>query len=149
MPKKPEKWGIKFWILADASSKFIYCFDIYCSKNLEAEVRVEAPFRQGGAAYGVVINLLQGLEDKGHCVIMDNFFTSIPLFMELASKGIYAIGTIRGNRIGIPSHLKDKRAWRRCEQGHLEWAMHGSRGLSCIMWKEKYPVCSFRRMHCL
>jgi hypothetical protein len=36
MPKKPEKWGIKFWVLADFASKFIYCFDIYCGKNLQA-----------------------------------------------------------------------------------------------------------------
>jgi hypothetical protein len=84
IPKKPEKWGIKFWVLADASSKFIYCFDIYCGKNLEAEVRVEAPCGQGGAAYGVVMKLLQGLEEKGHCVVMDNFFTSVPLFRYLA-----------------------------------------------------------------
>jgi hypothetical protein len=140
MPKKPEKWGIKFWVLADSSSKFIYCFDIYCGKNLEAEVRVEAPSGQGGAAYGVVMNLLRGLEDKGHCVVMDNFFTSVPLFRDLASKGIYTTGTIRSNRIGIPSHLKNTRTWRRCEQGHLEWAMHDSRGMSCVMWKDKCPV---------
>jgi hypothetical protein len=140
MPKKPEKWGIKFWVLADSSSKFIYCFDIYCGKNLEAEMRVEAPSGQGGAAYGVVMNLLRGLEDKGHCVVMDNFFTSIPLFRDLASKGIYATGTIRSNRIGIPSHLKNTRTWRRCEQGHLEWAMHDSGGMSCVMWKDKCPV---------
>jgi hypothetical protein len=33
MPKKPEKWGIKFWVLTDSVSKFIYCFDIYCGKK--------------------------------------------------------------------------------------------------------------------
>jgi hypothetical protein len=140
MPKKPEKWKIKFWVLADSSTKFIYWFDIYCGKNLEAEVRVEAPSRQGGSAYGVIMHLVQGLEGKGHCVVMDNFFTSIPLFRDLASKGIYATGTIRSNRIGIPSHLKNTRMWRRCEQGHLEWAMHASRELSCVMWKDKCPV---------
>ena len=118
--KKPEKWGIKFWVLTDASSKFIYCFDIYCGKNLELEVRIEAPSGQGGAAYSIVMNLLQGLEDKGHCVVIDNFFTSIPLFRELASKGIYATGRVRANRIGRPLHLKNIRTWRRCEQGHLE-----------------------------
>ena len=90
MPKIPEKWGIKFWVLANSASKFIYCFDTYCGKNLEVEVRVEAPFGQGGIAYGVVINLLHGLEEKGHSVVMDNFFSSVPLFHDLASKGIYA-----------------------------------------------------------
>jgi hypothetical protein len=40
MPKKLEKWGIKVWVLADSASKFIYCFEVYCGKNLEAKVRV-------------------------------------------------------------------------------------------------------------
>jgi hypothetical protein len=133
MPKKPEKWGIKFWVLVDSSTKFIYCFDIYCGKNLKAEVRVEAPSRQGDSSYGIIMHLVQGLEGKGHCVVMDNFFTSVILFRDLASKGIYATGTIRLNRIGIPLHLKNTRMWRRCEQGHLDWAMHASRGLSCVM----------------
>ena len=149
MPKKPEKWRIKFWVLINSSSKFIYYFDIYCGKNLEAEVRIEAPYGQGSAVYCIVMNFLQGLEENNHCVVMDNFFASIPLFRDLASKGIYATCTVRTNQIGILLHLKNTRTWKRCEQGHLEWAMHGSRGLSCIMWKEKYPVCSFRRMHCL
>jgi hypothetical protein len=120
MPKKPEKWGIKFWVLADSASKFIFYLDIYCGKNLEAEVRVPGPSTQGGAVYGVVLKLLQGLEEKRHCVVMDNFFSSIPLFWDLASKVIYATCIVRSNRIGIHSHLWNTRTWKRCEQGHLE-----------------------------
>jgi hypothetical protein len=120
-------------------SSFI-CFDIYCGKNLEAEVRVLGPSVQAGASYAVVMNLLHGLENKGHCVIMDNFFCSIPLFKDLEAKGIYATGTVRSNRIGLPLHLKNTRAWRRCEEGHIEWAMHESRAISCIMWKDKCSV---------
>jgi hypothetical protein len=124
MPKKSEKWGIKFWVLADSTSKFIYFFEVYCGKNLEVEVRFEVPRGEGGAAYGVVMRLVQGLKDKGHCVVMDNFFCSMSLFKDLASKGIYATGTVCSNCIGIPS----------------QWAMHDSRGLSCIMWKDKCPI---------
>jgi hypothetical protein len=115
MLKKPEKWGIKFWVLADSTSKFIYCFEVYCGKNLEAEVRFEVPRGKGGAAYGVVMRLVQGLEGKGHCVVMDNFFCLVPLFRDLALKGKYATGTVRSNRIGIPSHLKNTKSWKRCE----------------------------------
>jgi hypothetical protein len=111
MPKKLEKWGIKFWVLADSASKFIYCFDIYCGKNLEVKVRVEAPSGQGGATYGIVMNLLHGLHDKGPCVVMDNFFSFVRFFRDLASKGIYATCIIRSNCIGIFSHLKNTRTW--------------------------------------
>jgi hypothetical protein len=140
MPKKPKKWGIKFWVLANSVSKFIYCFDIYCGKNLEAEVRIPRPSVQAGAAYGMVMNLLHGLEEKGHCVVMDNYFCSILLFRDLEAKGIYATSTVRSNRIGLPSHLKNTRAWRRYEEGHIEWAMHESIRISCVMWKEKCHV---------
>jgi hypothetical protein len=140
MPKKPEKWGIKFWVLTNSVSKFIFCFEIYCGKNLEAEVRMEGPQQEASSAYGVVMKLLRGLEEKGHCVVLDNFFGSIPLFEDLLKKGIYATGTVRSNRIGLPSHLKNTKTWRRCDQGHVEWAMHDSRLLSCVMWKDKCSV---------
>jgi hypothetical protein len=90
MPKKPEKWGIKFWVLANSVSKFIYCFEIYCGKNLEAEIQMSVPCGEASAAYGVVMKLLSGLEGKGHCVVIDNYFCSIPLFEDLVRKGIYA-----------------------------------------------------------
>jgi hypothetical protein len=54
MPKKHEKWGIKFWVLADSVSKFIFTFEIYCRKNMEADVTVAVPRREASAAYGVV-----------------------------------------------------------------------------------------------
>jgi hypothetical protein len=138
--QETREMGIKFWVLADSVSKFIYCFEIYCGKNLEAGIRIQGPRGEASAAYGVVMTLLTGLEEKGHCVVMDNYFCSIPLFEDLAKKGIYATGTVRSNRIGLPSHLKNTRAWKRCDQGHIEWAMHDSRLMSCIMWKDKCPV---------
>jgi hypothetical protein len=133
MPKKLEKWRIKFWVLANIVSKFIFAFEIYCRKNMEAYVIVEVPSGEAGTAYGVVMKLLRGLEEKWHCVVMDNYFCSIPLFEELVRKGIYAIGTIRSNRIGLPQHLKNSKLWKWCEQGHIEWAMHESRSISYMI----------------
>jgi hypothetical protein len=115
MSKKPKKWGIKFWVLADSVSKFIFTFKIYCGKNMEADVTIGVPRGEAGAAYGVVMKLLLGLEEKGHCVVMDNYFCSIPLFEELVGKGIYTIGAVRSNRIGLPQHLKNTKLWKQCE----------------------------------
>ena len=66
MLKKHEKWGIKFWVLADPVSKFIFIFEIYCGKNMEANVTIEVPCGEVDAAYGVVMKLLLDLEEKGH-----------------------------------------------------------------------------------
>ena len=30
MPKKPQKWRIKIWCIADAVFKYMHDFDIYC-----------------------------------------------------------------------------------------------------------------------
>ena len=135
--QEPEKWGIKFWMLADSVSKFIYYFDIYYEKNLEAEIRMEGPRGKDGATYGVVMKLLKGLGGKGHCVVMDNYFCSIPLSEDLVRRGIYATDTVRSNHIGLPLNLKNTKAWKKSEQGHIEWAMHDNRTLSCVMWKDK------------
>ena len=87
MLKKPEKWGIKVWCLADSCSKFVYNFDIYCGKNLDAKVRIVVPQGEASLAHAIVMNLLQGLEEKEHCIIIDNHFSSIGLFKDLALKG--------------------------------------------------------------
>lgn len=33
MPKKPKKWSIKVWCLADSRSKYVFTFDIYCGAH--------------------------------------------------------------------------------------------------------------------
>jgi hypothetical protein len=71
---------------------------------------------------------------------MDNYFSSIGLFKDLALQWTYATGTIRSNRVGLPSNLKNLKLWKRSEHGHLEWAMHENRGISYVMWKDKCLV---------
>jgi hypothetical protein len=71
------------------------------------------------ATHGVVMKLLHGLEEKGHCIVVDNYFCSIPLFKDLVSKRMYATGTIRSYCIRLPTHLKNTKAWKKCDQGHI------------------------------
>ena len=91
-------------------------------------------------AHGVVTKLCMDLEYLGHCIAMDNYFSSISLFVELASKGIYATGIVKANRVGLSFHLKNTRAFKWVEQGYMDWAMHEDRVISCVMWKDKCPV---------
>jgi hypothetical protein len=91
-------------------------------------------------AHKVVVELSRDIEGKGHVIAMDNFFTSIGLFKELAEKAIYATGTLRSNCIGIPSALKNTKAFSRVPQGTLDWRMHESRSMSSVLWKNKKLV---------
>jgi hypothetical protein len=141
MPNKPKKWGVKVWCLANSKSKYVYNFEIYCGKNaIGLEGQAPAHVGEGNMARNVVLGLMEGLEGKGHVLVTDNYFSSIGLFTELANHDIYATRTMRSNRVGLPSDLRNLRTWDRSVQGTLEWKMHASRGLACIMWKDKRPV---------
>ena len=107
MPKKPQKWIIKVWCLADAKSKFVYNFKIYCGRNGvnegERDIGGQLPRRrEPKQAHEVVMKLIEGNEGKGQCIMIDNFFSSIGLLEELGKIGTYAMGTIRANRVGLP-----------------------------------------------
>jgi hypothetical protein len=129
------------WCLADSKSKFVYNFEIYCGKNPNGP-EGQAPTRvgEGNMARNVVLGLMEGLEGKGHVLVTDNYFSSIGLFTELANRDIYATGTMRSNRVGLPSEFKNLHMWDRSIQGTLEWKMHASKGVASVMWKDKRPV---------
>jgi hypothetical protein len=78
------------------------------------------PQGEASLAHPIVIKLLQGLENKGHCIVMDNYFSSTSPFKDLALKGTYATGTIRSNRVGLSTWLRTLKLWKRSEHVHLE-----------------------------
>jgi hypothetical protein len=140
MPKKPIKWGFKVWILADATSHIIFDFEVYCGRST---VTLEGGMSQGveqNLAHRVVTNLTSGLDNKGHVITMDNFFTSVGLFRGLERRGIYATRTMRSNRIGLHLDMRNIREFRRRGQGDLDWFMHNSRRMGSVLWKDRMPV---------
>jgi hypothetical protein len=141
LPNKPCQWGIKVLYLADSTTKYVYNFEIYCGRNDEA-IGGGAPMvhGEGGLAKEVVLRLVSGLEGKGHVVVTDNYFSSVPLFSELANQEIYATGTMRSNRLGMSTELKNLREWNRTPQGTMGWRMHSDHGISCVVWKDKRPI---------
>ena len=103
MPKKPTKWEIKVWCLTDSVFIYVWMFKVYCGANKEvSEIKGS---KKGEAMQGanVVHRLLVGLENRGHMVVLDNFFSSISLFVDLLGKGTYTTSTVRANRIGLPT----------------------------------------------
>ena len=45
---------------------------------------------------------MEGLDNKGRIVAMDNFFTRIEMFQTIYYKGIHSMGIVRTNRVGLP-----------------------------------------------
>jgi hypothetical protein len=97
MPNKPDKFGIKFWILAEVDSK--YCLNVkpYLGKD---ETRVDS------LGTHVVMTLMEPYFCRGYNVTTDNFFTSRDLALKLLDKRTSLIGTMRLNRKEIPASDK-------------------------------------------
>ena len=120
MPKKLIEWGLKVWCAAHATSKFIYDFDIYCGKNIQSLDGQESSCTVANLGYKVVMELTRGLENKGHVIVMDNLFTSIELFRDLARQCIYATETMWSNSIGLHPSIKNVKAFKKRPHGEMD-----------------------------
>ena len=96
MPKKPQKWGIKAWVLADTANGYVWYWKLYTGKE------EDIPASNIGLAHRVVKDFLDDdrLRTKGYCVFMDNFYSSPDLFRNLQKEGFKACGALRSNRRG-------------------------------------------------
>ena len=91
MANKPDKFGIKFWLLADAQSKYLCNGKSYLRRD-------PSPNRCGDLPGDVSLTLLQPYYKKGYNVTTDNYFTSLKLAEELKQKKTTILGTIRKQR---------------------------------------------------
>ena len=99
MKDKPTKWGIKVFVLADATNGYIRRFQIYTGKG------VDSNSSQIGLCTKIVLDLMEGLEDSGLHLYTDNYYTSPLLYNHLYNCGINACGTARINRKFFPKEL--------------------------------------------
>jgi len=103
MRNKPDKFGIKFWILADSGSKYMCNASPYLGR-----VEERAPDESIGEL--VIMNLAQPFLNKGRNITTDNFFTSVRLAATLKNKNTSLVGTVNRSRREIPKIVKDSRA---------------------------------------
>ena len=94
---KPDKYGIKLWLLVDAEFHYILNFDTYLGKIGDV-----AEKEQGKR---VVLQLTDYLDD-GYNITTDNFFTSAKLAMKLLQKNKTLLGTLRSQRKEVPPEMK-------------------------------------------
>jgi Transposase IS4 len=91
--------------------------------------------------HNTVMGLLKPLHDRNHIVHMDNYYTSIPLFMDLEKIGIYSTGTVRTNRKGLCKEVtikKGEETQLKKKPGYCRFASSGN--LVYIAWFDKRPV---------
>ena len=96
MPNKPDKYGIKFWVLADVETKYV--------ANIVPYLGVQ---KRGGTplAESVLVKLTEKVKGKGYNITCDNFFTSLSAAKKLARNKISIVGTIRKNRLELSPQI--------------------------------------------
>ena len=106
MPNKPDKFGVKFWMLAEVKTKYIVAIIPYLGKEDNGIERVRSLSEE------VVLNLLESVKNKGYNLTMDNYFTSLSLAAQLKALGTSLTGTMRENRKELPKDFlkSDKQA---------------------------------------
>ena len=137
LPKKPHKWGLKAWVLADSVTGYTWGWQLYTGKESDQ-------VQQGyGLAHRVVLELAsdERLEGKGYVIFTDNFYSSPALFKALQEKGFGACGTARLHRKGIPLSVREASL----KKGGLVSSVDD--GILALKWHDKRDVTMLSTYH--
>ncbi len=90
VPGKPHPHGYKIWVLA--SENYMLQFQLY-----------EGKAAAGPSIHDMVLQLTQLYRNNNHVLYVDTLFTSPTLVASLFNVGIRVCGSVKRNRIGMPS----------------------------------------------
>ena len=121
-------------------SGYICAFDIYTGKDW---TRCTQTAQVLDPSCTTTTNLVVGLMgsvhllDKGHCMSIDNFYTSPELYEELFVHSMYACGTVHPYRKGMPkavttAKLKKTEAVSRCSSPLLAIKLCDKRAVTVL-----------------
>lgn len=122
MPLKPIKRGFKVWMRADPTTGFASQFEVYTGKEEEA----------GSLGSRVVKKFTETSKEKRCLAVFDNFFTSEQIMQDLYDDGIFAVGTVRAQRRGLPDNLKNKKKMK--PEQHT---FQVKKNVVAIQWQDK------------
>ncbi|CAG5011701.1 unnamed protein product [Parnassius apollo] len=97
IPSKPGKYGVKLHLMADSKTFYTYNIEPYVGTN-------EGPYNLSNSASDVVKRLVTPIRGSHRNIVMDNWYTSLPLSQDLLHEyGLTSLGTIRKNKPQIPA----------------------------------------------
>ena len=142
-PNKPAKRGFKIFVLADGISNFMKDFQIYLRSQ-----------RQEGLTQAVVENLTEDIQGFYHLVVVDKFYTSVPLAMSLLASKIYLSGSFNISRKYWPAEMKPDKTKRKKDDpvrnlthGQCLFRQSDDRKLVATVWKDSALVYNLSTVH--
>lgn len=138
IPIKRARFGIKSYILSESTSGYIWKLKVYCGSGTDIQQN-----NNFGHATNVVLTLLRGLENKGYCVYVDNYYCSPELALELNKMNTDVVGTLRKNRVNVPKDL----VANKLQKGELSAKYEENGKMMCMKWVDKRPVLCLSTIH--
>ena len=104
--------------------------------------------KSAGLGYRVAIDLMENYRMKGHCLYIDNFYTSLRLLRDLLHTGTCCTRTIRANRKEFPkkvipdeSNLPSGTMW------FVISKLVGDPKMVAVWWRDRRDVLALSTMH--
>jgi len=135
IPNKPSKYGIKVYDLADNKTFYLDSSKLYTGAGTHAP---GLP-----VATQAVLDLVPSVSGTNRNITTDNYYTSIPLAMELKSRKLTLVGTMKKNKAYIPSSFLGE-----ADEGTVQYAFdHANNFICCPLLQRKTrgssscPIC--------
>jgi hypothetical protein len=135
IPKKHKRFGIKIYKLCD-SKGYTYNMRVYFGKDRTYTTDTMT------ATHITVAGLTQRVENIGHKLYMEKFFSSPDLFNDLHGRKINCCGTVRLDRKGMPQEFGKTMKLTQCDI-----RIRVRDNLSAKIWKDKRHVHTLTNMH--
>ncbi|OWZ19874.1 hypothetical protein PHMEG_0005810 [Phytophthora megakarya] len=111
MSDKPHRYGSKPFMMCDAKTAYCHRFEVYVGRRSTADATETAVDYKTGAA-AVVRNLKVVLDDhsrhKWHAIVIDRYYSSVLLAVELLAMKVYVVGAVMTNRFGFDKNINDQ-----------------------------------------
>ena len=119
---------MKLFQICEAKSGYICAFDIYTGKDQTRCTQTAQVLDPSCTTTSkLVVGLMDSVHllDKGHCMYMDNFYTSPELYEELPFHSTYACGTVCPNRKGLPKAVTTAKLKKNRNCFQMQWTSVG------------------------
>ncbi|CAF1542567.1 unnamed protein product [Adineta ricciae] len=104
IPLKRARFGFKFFMLCDVNGYILNCI-IYTG----SDTNYSEKFSDLSLSSRIVMTLVEDYLDLGRCIVMDNYYSSLELFLNLVKRKTDAVGTVRSNRKSLPPDFRNSR----------------------------------------
>ena len=119
IPNKPSKYGIKVYVLADSKTFYLVSSKIYTGAGTHAP---GLP-----VATQAVLDLVPSVSGSSRNITIDNYYTSIPLAMELKSPKFTLVGSMKKNKACI---LPD--FFKKADEGAVQYAFDNTNNITLL-----------------